>query len=102
MKQELVEVNKQKQVFPEVKEREVVLTHYPIVELQDNQPIEFNLSVKVDVSIPFIHPDEFAKLIGLSSGVVGGWIDNGYIPTVKTGKYRMVNLVKLTAELQGA
>jgi len=33
--------------------------------------------------VPFMHPNKFADLIGLSKGVVGGWIDQGYVPTVK-------------------
>lgn len=47
---------------------------------------------------PVMHPDKFAELIGLSSGVVGGWIQLGYLPTLKIGKYRMINLSALTAQ----
>lgn len=50
--------------------------------------------------VPFMHPTKFSELIGLSSGVVGGWIDQGYIPTVKVGKYRMINLVSIEASLK--
>jgi len=45
--------------------------------------------------VPVMHPDRFAELIGLSAGVVGGWIDLGYVPTVKIGKYRLINLAAL-------
>ena len=100
MDQQQSEVNKQSALFMKPDNQELVFLH--LVKLEDNQPVNFNLSVKAESSVPFLHPDQFAKLIGLSSGVVGGWIDNGYIPTVKTGKYRMINLVKLTADLQGA
>ena len=50
--------------------------------------------------VPFMHPDKFAELIGLSSGVVGGWIDLGYVPTVKIGKYRLINMVAITDGLK--
>lgn len=46
-----------------------------------------------------IHPDKYAEQIGLSVGVIGGWIDAGYIPTVKIGRYRLINLTKLTLNL---
>lgn len=50
--------------------------------------------------IPFMTPDKFAQAIGLSKGVVGGWIDQGYIPTAKIGRYRMINMVVLVANLK--
>lgn len=36
--------------------------------------------------IPFMTPDKFAEAIGLSKGVAGGWIDQGYLPTAKIGR----------------
>jgi hypothetical protein len=50
--------------------------------------------------IPFMTPDKFAESIGLSKGVVGGWIDQGYLPTAKIGRYRMINMVVLVANLK--
>jgi len=50
--------------------------------------------------IPFMTPEKFAEAIGLSKGVVGGWIDQGYIPTAKVGRYRMINMVVLVANLK--
>ncbi|GEM_PF-493767 len=50
--------------------------------------------------IPFMTPAKFAESIGLSNGVVGGWIDQGYIPTAKVGRYRMINMVVLVANLK--
>lgn len=51
------------------------------------------------MQVPFMHPKKFAEHIGVSSGVVGGWIDLGYVPTKKIGKYRMINMVAITADL---
>lgn len=46
--------------------------------------------------------DRFAELVGVSSEVVRGWIDKGYLPTMKIGRYRLVNLAALQREaLQG-
>lgn len=50
--------------------------------------------------IPFMTPDKFADAIGLTKGVVGGWIDQGYLPTAKIGRYRMVNMVMLVSNLK--
>jgi hypothetical protein len=50
--------------------------------------------------IPFMTPDKFAQAIGLSKGVVGGWIDQGYLPTAKIGRYRMINMVVLVSNLK--
>jgi hypothetical protein len=50
--------------------------------------------------IPFMTPDKFADAIGLSKGVVGGWIDQGYLPTTKIGRYRMINMVVLVSNLK--
>ncbi|MGZ8152458.1 MAG: helix-turn-helix domain-containing protein [Methylovulum sp.] len=50
--------------------------------------------------IPFMTPDKFAESIGLTKGVVGGWIDQGYLPTAKIGRYRMINMVVLVANLK--
>lgn len=45
--------------------------------------------------LPIIHPKLFAERIGTSSGVVEGWTYKGYVPTIKIGKYRFINLVAL-------
>lgn len=50
--------------------------------------------------IPFMTPDKFAEAIGLTKGVVGGWIDQGYLPTAKIGRYRMINMVLLVTNLK--
>ena len=56
--------------------------------------------VNLSTPLPFIHPAKFADQLGLNFGVVGGWIDNGYLPTVKVGRYQMINLVLLTENLK--
>lgn len=67
-------------------------------EQVNEKPVQFMLPSVVN--LPILHPNKFAELIGLSIGVVGGWIDSGYLPTVKVGKYRMVNITQLTENVK--
>lgn len=36
----------------------------------------------------------FAKSVGVSEGVVIGWIKREYVPTLKIGRHRLVNVAK--------
>ncbi|MFI3184760.1 MAG: hypothetical protein QX198_02130 [Methylococcaceae bacterium] len=58
------------------------------------------VTINMDLSVPLMHPTKFASSIGLSLGVIGGWIDQGYLPTVKTGRYQLINLALLTENLK--
>ena len=42
---------------------------------------------------------EFAAIVGVSEGIVQGWAKRDYIPTVKFGRHRLVNVAKLNQEL---
>ena len=48
--------------------------------------------------VPVMHPEQFAALIGLKPDVVRGWVDNRHVPTIKIGRYRMINLALLTQD----
>ncbi|PLZ02461.1 hypothetical protein CY652_10060 [Burkholderia sp. WAC0059] len=41
---------------------------------------------------PLVTRERFAELVGLPIGVVIGFVNRGYIPTVSIGKYSLVNL----------
>jgi len=58
------------------------------------------VNVNIETSVPIMHPDKFAEAVGRTPGVIGGWIDQGYLPTVKVGRYQMVNLVLLIDNLK--
>jgi len=58
------------------------------------------LTVNLNTSVPFMNHLHFAEQSGFSAGVVGGWLDNGYLPTVKIGRYQVINLVLLTENLK--
>ncbi|MDP2365522.1 MAG: hypothetical protein Q8M94_17355 [Ignavibacteria bacterium] len=63
-------------------------------------PQAINLEgMKLENPAMLMHPNQFATYVGLSVGVIGGWIDNGYLPTVKIGRYSMINLIKLKEQL---
>jgi hypothetical protein len=47
------------------------------------------------LNLPVISRLRFAEMIGVSEGVVQGWIAKGYIPTYTVGKYTLVNLALL-------
>ncbi|MDS4071396.1 MAG: hypothetical protein RKO24_17425 [Candidatus Competibacter sp.] len=52
--------------------------------------------------VPVMAMDRFAELVGVSADVVRGWVERGYLPTTKIGRYRLVNIALLTREaLQG-
>jgi hypothetical protein len=42
---------------------------------------------------------EFADWIRIDQGIVGGWIESGYIPSVRIGKHRLINVAKLSQSL---
>ncbi|ERJ37691.1 MULTISPECIES: hypothetical protein [Burkholderia] len=41
---------------------------------------------------PLVTRERFAELVGLPIGVITGFANRGYIPTVSIGKYSLVNL----------
>ncbi len=45
--------------------------------------------------VPFMHRDLFAQQVGVTTDVVTGWINKGYIPTFEVGKYNLVNVALL-------
>jgi hypothetical protein len=48
---------------------------------------------------PMCTKERFAELTGLEVGVVRGLIEKGHLPSVKVGKYRLINMALLSDEL---
>lgn len=44
------------------------------------------------ITVPVMTREQFARAIGVERGVVDGWCDRGYLPTIRIGKYSLVNL----------
>ncbi|WP_435101056.1 hypothetical protein [Arhodomonas sp. AD133] len=41
---------------------------------------------------PLMSKERFAQLTGVGEEVVRGWINKGYIPTMKIGRYPLINM----------
>ncbi|MDY0205098.1 MAG: DNA-binding protein [Pseudomonas sp.] len=64
--------------------------------------MELELDIKTLLVAPPVMPwREFADWIRMSDGhdVVEAWIKRGYLPTVKIGRHRMVNVAQLVQSL---
>ncbi len=51
----------------------------------------------VPVVTPVMTKERFAELVGVEVGVVRGMLDRGYLPMVKIGRHRLVNVAALQA-----
>ena len=47
---------------------------------------------QVSLPVPYMTREAYAAHVGLSPGVIQGWIDRGYIATVRMGKYNLINV----------
>jgi hypothetical protein len=53
-----------------------------------------------NISHPIVSRERFAELTGLPLGVVIGFVNKGYLPTVSIGKYSLINIELLRLELE--
>lgn len=44
-------------------------------------------------------PERFAETVGVSVDTVRGWVERGYVPSVRIGRRRLVNTAALYVEL---
>lgn len=47
------------------------------------------------ITLPVLSRARFAELIGVDEGVVLGWVNKGYLSTIRLGKYSLINLEAL-------
>lgn len=59
------------------------------------EPGQFLPEQVTTLTLPVISRSRFAEMIGVSEGVVQGWVAKGYIPTYSVGKYTLINLALL-------
>lgn len=52
----------------------------------------------INISVPFVSVTKYAELVGISEHSVRSKIQLGYLPTIKQGKNRLINLAQLTKE----
>ena len=58
-----------------------------------------NINIQAVVYTPVMSKEKFSEIAGFSQRTVEGWISRGYIPTVKIGKHRVINLHVLSQEV---
>lgn len=63
---------------------------------QHEQQVKPPITIQVQSFVPLMTQEQFGSLIGLSYDTIKAQCINGHLPTVKIGKYRMINLVALT------
>lgn len=56
------------------------------------------LSLALLSAVPVMTKERFAELVGVEVGVVRGMLDRGYLPAVKLGRHRLVNVAALQAQ----
>ena len=56
-------------------------------------------TIAIPVFVPTLTIEKYAKSIGVTPDVVDGWVKRGYIPTVKIGRRRLINIAAMTRDL---
>lgn len=46
----------------------------------------------VALPVPYMTREAYASHVGLPVGVIQGWIERGYLATVRVGKYNLINV----------
>ncbi len=49
------------------------------------------------IQVPVMSKERFAKLVGVEVGVIRGMLDRGYLPAIKIGRHRFVNVAALAS-----
>lgn len=57
--------------------------------------MEQQVTIPSQAFVPVMDKTRFSELTGIDAGVVQGWIERGYIPTIKLGKHRLINMALL-------
>ena len=52
----------------------------------------------IATSVPLMSAKRFAELTGFELGVIRGWLDKKYLPSIKVGAHRAVNVALLNQE----
>lgn len=52
------------------------------------------------VLLPVISKERFASLTGFPPGVIDGWVNRGYLPTTRFGKWSGINLIALSRQVE--
>lgn len=55
--------------------------------------------LNLPVNVPVMTQKKFSELSGVELGVLRGWVDKAYIPSVLIGKHRLINVAFMNAKL---
>ena len=64
----------------------------------EKPPYMSNTQNTIAIAIPEMTMEQYARSVGVSKSTVEKWVDRGYLPSFKLGKYRMVNVVQRTLD----
>lgn len=56
------------------------------------------MSRSVIIETPEMTLEKYAEKVGVTKETLDGWVKRGYLPTVKQGKRRLVNVALRTCE----
>jgi len=54
--------------------------------------------VPVSIDVPVMTQEVFADKIGLSHDTVRGMVERDHLPSIKKGRYRLINIAGLTSD----
>ena len=64
--------------------------------------METSNAPQVPATVPTMTIEHFSQLSGQDEGVLQGHIRRGYLPTIKVGRYRMIDVALLNAQCLSA
>jgi excisionase family DNA binding protein len=64
------------------------------------ETLQLKQAINVSVLPPLLSREHFANYVGTTLDTVRGWAQTDTIPTVKVGRHRLINIAKLTEDLQ--
>lgn len=70
----------------------VKLAHSHLMSANYNQAV---LNHQFYIDLPIMPYKVFAQRVGVSEGVVRGWVDRGQVPSSLVGKDRLINVAQL-------
>jgi len=61
--------------------------------------LQLKQGISFSVLPPLLSREHFASFVGATLDTVRGWAQTDTIPTVKVGRHRLINIAKLTEDL---
>ena len=66
----------------------------------DFYTLQLKQAFSVSVLPPLLSREHFASFVGATLDTVRGWAQTDTIPTVKVGRHRLINVARLSEDLQ--